>query len=157
MRIAVVRVKVDPPGRLTLEQLSQGMTALVKIAEEAGIEVVDNDAPVRPSGRREVQLLIAGSDPDQLEQAGIELCAKAFGTDPVAGVVTYVSRGTDDDALGVLAGFGLTGEIRRSRNVDGFDVVYVALREADLARIGESRIHTALEASLNSEVHIVTE
>ena len=40
---------------------------------------------------------------------------------------------------------------------DGFDVVYVTLREADLERIPESRIHTALEASLNCEVHILTE
>jgi hypothetical protein len=149
MRIAVVRVKVDPPGRLTAEQLSQGMSALLKVTDEAGVEVVDSG--------REVQLLIAGSDPEQLKRTAIELCAKAFGTDPVAGVVTYVSRGTDDDALGVLAGLGLTGEIRRSPNVDGFDVVYVTLREADLQRIGESRIHTALEASLNCEVHIVSE
>jgi hypothetical protein len=86
------------------------------------------------------------------------LCAKAFGTSPVAGVVTYISRGTDDDAHGVLAGFGLTGEIRRTPgDDDGFDVVYVTLRQADLDRVPESRIHTALEASLNCEVHILTE
>ena len=72
-------------------------------------------------------------------------------------MVTYVSRGTDDDAHGVLAGFGLTGQIRRSPGDDGFDVVYVTLRQADLGRIPESRIHTALEASLNCEVHILTE
>jgi hypothetical protein len=33
-------------------------------------------------------------------------------------------------------------------------VVHVSLRSADLERIPESRIHTALEASLNCEVHI---
>jgi hypothetical protein len=57
----------------------------------------------------------------------------------------------------VLSGFGLTGEVRRSPGDDGFDVVYVTLREADLGRVPESRIHTALEASLNCEVHILTE
>jgi hypothetical protein len=36
------------------------------------------------------------------------------------------------------------------------DIVYVTLRESDLERIPESRIHTALEASLNCEVHIRT-
>ena len=84
------------------------------------------------------------------------MCAKAFGTDPAPGVLTYVSRGTDDDAHGVLAGFGLTGEITRAHGDDGFDIVTVTLRKADLDRIPESRIHTALEASLNCEVHIRT-
>ena len=74
----------------------------------------------------------------------------------VAGVVTFVSRGTDDDARGVLAGFGLTGEITRVPGDDGWDIVYVTLREDDLERIPESRIHTALEATLNCEVNIRT-
>ncbi len=84
------------------------------------------------------------------------MCAKAFATAPVPGVVTFVSRGTDDDAHGVLAGFGLTGDIVRTPGDDGFDIVDVTLREADLERIPESRIHTALEASLNCEVRIRT-
>ncbi len=84
------------------------------------------------------------------------MCAKAFSTSPVAGVVTFVSRGTDDDVHGVLSAFGLAGEIARSPGDDGFDIVYVTLREADLERVPESRIHTALEASLNCEVHIRT-
>lgn len=109
-----------------------------------------------PVVRRELQLLIAGSDPDAVRQTAVQLCAKAFGTDPVAGVITYVSRGTDDDAHGVLAGFGLTGEIERVPGDDGYDVVHVTLRHSDLQRIPESRIHTALEASLNCEVHILT-
>ena len=56
----------------------------------------------------------------------------------------------------MLSGFGLTGEIVRVPGRDGYDVVYVTLRESDLERIPESRIHTALEASLNCEVHIRT-
>jgi hypothetical protein len=156
MRTAVVRVNVDPSGALTAARLSQGMTALLGLADELDAGVVDNDLAAVPASRREVQLLIAADDVDAAKQTAIDLCAKAFSTTPVPGVVTFVSRGTDDDARGVLTAFGLTGEIARAPGDDGFDVVYVTLREADLERIPESRIHTALEASLNCEVHIRT-
>jgi hypothetical protein len=157
MRTAVVRVRVDPSGLLAPAQLDQGMTTLLGLADDAGAEVVHAPLAALPADRREVQLLLAGSDSDAVKQVAVDLCAKAFGTAPVAGVVTYVSRGTDDDAQGVLSGFGLTGEIKRVPGEDGFDIVYVTLRRADLERIPESRIHTALEASLNCEVHIITE
>ncbi|BBZ12184.1 hypothetical protein [Mycobacterium branderi] len=149
MRTAVVRIGVDPSGVLSPAELDKGMATLRELVEATGAEVL-------PVSRREVQLLIAGSDADAVRQTAVELCAKAFGTVPAPGVVTYVSRGTDDDARGVLAGFGLTGEIRRVAGDEGFDVVYVTLRQADLERIPESRVHTALEASLNCEVHILT-
>ena len=158
MRIAVVRVNVDPTGVLTAAQLGDGMTALLALAEKAGTELVHTTAAAMQAGRLKVELLVAGGDAETVKGIALELCAKAFGTSPVAGVVTYISRGTDDDAHGVLAGFGLTGEIRRTPgDDDGFDVVYVTLRQADLDRVPESRIHTALEASLNCEVHILTE
>jgi hypothetical protein len=157
MRTAVVRVNVDPSGLLTAAQLDQGISTLLGLADEVGAEVVQTALAAMPAARREVQLLIVGSDADTVKQTALDLCAKAFGTTPVAGVITYVSRGTDDDAHGVLSGFGLTGQIRRFPGDDGFDVVYVTLRQADLERIPESRIHTALEASLNCEVHILTE
>ncbi|OSC39947.1 hypothetical protein [Mycobacterium decipiens] len=156
MRTAVVRVNVDPGGVLTPAQLREGMTVLLGLTREMGADVVENDLTAMPAGRREVQLLIAGEDADAARKAALDLCDRAFAPSPVAGVVTFVSRGTDDDAHGVLAAFGLTGEILRLPGDDGFDVVYVTLREADLERIPESRIHTALEASLNCEVHIRT-
>jgi hypothetical protein len=132
------------------------MTTLLGLAGAAGADVVHCDLAAMPVNRREVQLLIAGTDAGTAERTAVELCGKAFGTIPVAGVVTYISRGTDDDAHGVLSGFGLTGEIERVPGDDGFDVVYVTLRETDLERIPESRIRTALEASLNCEVRIRT-
>lgn len=156
MRTAVVRVQVDPTGRLTPEQLTDGMTALRGLADAADIEVLDNNIAAMPAGRREVEMLMAGGDTDQLKRDAVTLCAKAFGTTPTPGVVTFVSRGTDEDAHGVLAGFGLTGEITRTPGDDGLDIVHVTLRRADLERIPESRIHTALEASLNCEVDIRT-
>jgi hypothetical protein len=159
MRTAVVRVQVDPAGRLAPDQLTVAMAALrslVDIADTDDIEVLDNDIAAMPATRREVQLLMVGSDADELTRQAVALCAKAFGTEPAPGVVTYVSRGTDDDAHGVLAGFGLAGEITRTPGDDGLDIVHVTLRKADLNRIPESRIHTALEASLNCEVQIRT-
>ncbi|MDT5013417.1 MAG: hypothetical protein QOH57_5034, partial [Mycobacterium sp.] len=132
MRTAVVRVKVDPAGVLTPEQLSDGMAAARTLAADARVELVDNNLADMPPSRREVELLIAGEDPDELKRTAIELCTNAFSTEPVAGVLTYVSRGTDDDAYGVLAGFNLTGEISRAEGRDGWDVVLVTLRKSDL-------------------------
>ncbi len=159
MRTAVVRVRVDPAGRLTSKQLTDGMTALRGLVDAAGIDVLDNNVAGMPAARREVELLIDGDDADELKRFAVELCTKAFGAlggEPVPGVLTYISRGTDDDAHGVLAGFGLTGEIVRTPGDDELDVVHVTLRKTDLERIPESRIHTALEASLNCEVRIKT-
>jgi hypothetical protein len=156
MRTAVVRVQVDPAGDLTPQRLAEGIAALRALADSADIEVFDNNIAALPAHRREVELLITGDNGEELKGFAVELCAKAFGTAPLPGVLTYISRGTDDDAHGVLAGFGLTGEITRTPGDDGFDVVHVTLRKADLARVPESRIHTALEASLNCEVHIRT-
>jgi hypothetical protein len=156
MRTAVVRVNVDPGGVLTPQQLREGMAALLGLIGEVGAEVVDNNLTAMPAARREVELLIESNDVDATKQTAVGLCAKAFNTEPIPGVVTFVSRGTDDDAHGVLSAFGLTGEIARVPGDDGFDIVHVTLHEADLERVPESRIHTALEATLNCEVHIRT-
>ena len=156
MRTAVLRVNVDPESVLTLAQLQEGMAVLLGLVVEIGADLVENDLTALPAGRREVQLLIAAEDVDAAEQTAIDLCVKAFSTTPVPGVVTFVSRGTDDDAHGVLSAFGLTGEIARAPGDDGYDVVYVTLCEDDLERVPESRVHTALEASLNCEVRIRT-
>jgi hypothetical protein len=152
----VVRVRVDPAGQLTGAQLTDGMVNLRDLATPAGIDVLENNLAAMPAGRREVEMLMVGSEPEDLKASAVALCAKAFGTEPEPGMLTYISRGTDDDAHGVLAGFGLDAEITRSPGDDGLDVVYVTLRKDDLERIPESRIHTALEASLNCEVHIRT-
>lgn len=156
MRTAVVRVGVDPAGELGAQELSDGMATLRGLLTERGAEVLDNQLAGLPAHRREVEVLIAGNDAPELQSIVMELCAKAFGTTPTAGVVTFVSRGTDEDAHGVLAGFGISGDIVRSVDAEGWDVVTVTLDKTDLKRIPESRIHTALEASLNCEVHIRT-
>ena len=157
MRTAVVRVNVDPESELTPAQLRDGMATLLEVTGEANIDVVENDLATMPASRREVELLIAAEDGDTAKGSAIGLCAKAFSTTPVPGVVTFISRGTDDDAHGVLSAFGLAGDITRAAgDDDGYDIVYVTLSEEDLERVPESRVHTALEASLNCEVHIRT-
>jgi hypothetical protein len=156
MRTAVVRVNVDPESGLAPAQLRDGMAALHELAAAAGAGVVKNDLTTMPVRRREVELLIAAEDGDTAQTTAIDLCAKAFGAVPAPGVITFVSRGTDDDAHGVLSGFGLSGDIERTPDADGFDIVYVTLREKDLERVPESRVHTALESALNCEVHIRT-
>ncbi len=156
MRTAVVRVGVDPEGVLTPEQLSAGMAVLGRLAAEVHAEVIENNLARLPPKRREVEMLMTGMDPSALQSEATALCAKAFATEPVLGVLTFVSQGSDEDALGVLAGFGLRGAIERRAGDQGWDIITVTLPKADLARIPESRIHTALEASTNCEVHIVT-
>ncbi|BBY62304.1 hypothetical protein MHEL_05470 [Mycolicibacterium helvum] len=153
----MVRVDVDPSGELTPAQLTEGVAALRTLAEQDGVTVVDNSLAAMPRGRRVAELLISSTDandPDGFTRGAITLCTKAFGTEPVSGVVTYVSRGTDEDVHGVLAGFGLRGEIERTAGGDGYDIIVVTLRKDDMARIPESRVHTALEASTNCEIHI---
>jgi hypothetical protein len=156
VRTAVVRIRVDPAGQLTGAQLADSMVNLRDLAALVGVEVLDNNLAAMPAGRREVEMLMAGGEPEELKATAVALCAKAFGTQPEPGVLTYISRGTDHDAHGVLAGFGLSGDVERVPGDDGWDVVYVTLCRTDLERIPESRIHTALEASLNCEVHIRT-
>ena len=151
-----MRIRVDPAGQLTPTQLTDGMVHLRDLATPVGIDVLENNLAAMPAGRREVEMLMVGSRPEDLKATAVAMCAKAFSTEPEPGVLTYISRGTDDDANGVLAGFGLTGDIERVQGDDGLDVIHVTLRKADLERIPESRIHTALEASLNCEVHIRT-
>lgn len=156
MRTTVVRIGVDPAGQLSADQLHAGMAALAAPVGELGAELIDNNLAALPPKRREVEILMTGADPDQLQALALELCAKAFGTAPVPGVLTFVSHGTDEDARGVLAAFGLSGEIERRPSGEGWDIITVTLRKEDLTRIPESRVHTALEASTNCEVHIRT-
>ncbi|BBY59956.1 hypothetical protein MSAR_30920 [Mycolicibacterium sarraceniae] len=153
----MVRVDVDPSGELTPAQLTEGFAALRTLAERGGVAVIDNNLAQMPRGRREAEMLVdnpRATDVEELQEAAIAMCAKAFGTEPLSGVVTYVSRGTDEDAHGVLAGFGLHGEIARTAGDDGYDIIVVTLRKEEMTRIPESRVHTALEASTNCEIHI---
>lgn len=155
MRTAVIRINVDPAGSLSDSDIDRGMREVLAALPELGLRLVSDDLVSLPPKRRELQFLAEGDDPSPMQQTASELCRRAFGTDPAVGATTYLSRGSDDDANGVLAAFGLTGEVSRESGGEGWDVVTVRLAEADLRRVPESRIQTALEASLNCEVRIV--
>jgi hypothetical protein len=156
MRTAVVRINVDPNGTLEAADIETGMAKLLAGLDELGMTVVRTDLSSLPAHRRELQFLAAGDDAGALQESAAQLCRDAFNIAPANGTTTYLSRGTDEDALGVLAAFGLTGEMSRTNGDDGWDVITVTLAKDDLRRVPESRVQTALEASLNCEVRIIT-
>jgi hypothetical protein len=155
MRTAVMRINVDPEGTLGRAEIERGMGFLLGGIAGLGLRLVSEDLGAMPPKRRELQFLGDG-DPAAMRRSAAGLCREAFGTEPAEGTTTFLSRGSDDDALGVLSAFGLTGEVSRASGEDGWDVVTVRLAAADLRRVPESRIATALEASLNCEVRIRT-
>jgi len=150
MRTAVVRVVVDRDGTLPAAAYDAGLRRL----RERGAEVVASPPHRLPDRNREIELIVEGLDPADIPKH-VTLCAEAFGIPATAGVVTYISRGTDADAQGVLAGFRVTGHVTRHTEGDE-EVVTVTLDPHDLRRVPESRLHTALEAALNCEVRIVS-
>lgn len=155
MRTAVIRINVDPKGSLGDTEIERGMGDVLAGMAELGLRLVSQDLRSLPPNRRELQFLAEGDDPSAMQRSANELCRSAFHTEPAEGTTTYLSRGSDDDALGVLSAFGLAGDVSRASGEHGWDVVTVRLAQADLRRVPESRIQTALEASLNCEVRIV--
>lgn len=150
MRTAVVRVNVDPAASLTARQLTDGAETLAS----QGFELIPVRLDSAPTHRREIQLVLGGDDVEALRRTAVDACRSAFGVDPVAGVVTFVSRGTDEDALGVVAAFGAKAELTRIVE-DGEEIAVFELSRDDLSGVPESRLQTALEAALNCEVRIV--
>jgi hypothetical protein len=154
MRTAVIRINVDPEGTLGTAEIEQGIDYVAAAATELGMRLVSRDLAALPPKRRELQFLTE-DDPGAMRRSASELCRNAFGAEPAEGTTTYLSRGSDDDAIGILSAFGLAGDVFRASGEEGWDVVTVRLAAADLRRVPESRIQTALEASLNCEVRIV--
>lgn len=150
MRTAVVRVNVDPTASLTQRQLTDGMETLTS----QGFEVIPVRLDSAPAHHREIQFVLAGDDVEKLRRTTADACLSAFGVDPYTGVVTFVSRGTDEDALGVVAAFGATADLTRIVE-DDEEVAVFQMSSDDMSGVPESRLRTALEAALNCEVRIV--
>jgi hypothetical protein len=144
MRQAVVRIDVDPDRTLSPGDIAAGIGRL------GGSGVTVNRHP----GERTVELVIDSDTPDQARARAFEACTAAFGTAPALGTITFISRGTDQDALGVVEAFGVQAHLERTEE-DGEEVAVFTLPAADRRRVPESRLHTALEAALNCEVRIV--
>jgi hypothetical protein len=156
MRTAVIRVNLDPDGELGEDRLSRAVEAL----RTAGTEVLAPDFSRVPPHAREIELLVEGDDPVTLRSWAEARCAEALGAEvpgapgPRAGAATFLSRGTDEDALGVVGAFGISAELDRFWDEDEEIAVFTITREA-ASHVAESRLHTALEAALNCEVRII--
>jgi hypothetical protein len=151
MRTAVIRVNLDPAGELAASRLGAAVTAL----RAGGIEVIAPDFSRVPAHAREIELLVDGDDAPALRAWAEARCAEALGAPgAVAGAATFLSRGTDEDALGVVRAFGIGAALDRFWE-DDEEIAVFTLSRADAARVAESRLHTALEAALNCEVRIV--
>jgi hypothetical protein len=151
MRTAVIRVNLNPAGDLPSDRLAAAVGEL----RSSGLEVIAPDFERVPAHAREIELLLPGEDTAALSSWAQARCAEALGAPgPVAGAATFISRGTDEDVLGVVSAFGLTASVERAWNNDE-EIVTVTIPRADSRRAPESRLHTALEAALNAEVRIV--
>src|SRR6266700_2491012 len=144
MRTAVIRINVDPKGALGDSDIERGMDEVSACLAGLGLRLVSDDLRSLPQKRRELQFLAESDNHAAMQGAASELCRRAFGTEPAVGTTTYLSRGSDDDARGILSAFGLAGDVSRTGGAEGLDVVTVRLAEADLRRVPESRIQTAL-------------
>jgi hypothetical protein len=151
MRTAVVRVNLDPSGALGTERL----THAIELLRGSGIEVIAPDLSRTHPSAREIELLVAGDDPAELRSWAEARCAEAIGgPGPAAGATTFLSRGTDEDALGVVRAFGISATLERYWENDD-EVAIFTITRADATHVAESRLRTALEAALNCEVRIV--
>ena len=171
MRTAVIRVNLDPGGELGEDRLSRAVEAL----RTGGTEVLAPDFSRVPPHAREIELLVEGDDPATLRSWAEALCAEALCPEalcpealcpeapcaevlgapgPQAGAATFLSRGTDEDALGVVRAFGISAELDRFWEADEEIAVFTITRD-DAAHVAESRLLTALEAALNCEVRII--
>jgi hypothetical protein len=144
MRRAVVRVDIDPEGVLPADDLDGRFDRL------AAHGVVVHRRPAE----RQVELILDGANADDARLRTDEVCRSVFGAVPAIGAVTFISHGTDEDALGVVEAFGVRAQLERTEE-DGEEVAVFTLPAADRRRVPESRLHTALEAALNCEVRIV--
>jgi hypothetical protein len=161
VRTAVIRVNLNPGGDLASDRLAAAVAEL----RSSGLEVIAPDFGRVPAHAREIELLLPGEDTAALSAWAESRCAEALGAvapetrapgrqPPVAGAATFLSRGTDEDVLGVVRAFGLTASVERAWAGEE-EIVTVTIPRADARRVPESRLHTALEAALNAEVRIV--
>jgi hypothetical protein len=149
MAVAVIRVTVDPEGVLTSAEFEAGLGRLAAL----GLEVIADTGECLAERDRGIEILAEDPDPGRTPDHYADLCTSVFGTPARRGATTFVSRGTDEDALGVLGRFGVGGHVERV-GVGEQERVTVTLPREALRRVPESRLHTALEAALNCEVLI---
>ena len=146
MRTAVIRVNLDPAGDLAADRLARVVQAL----RGSGIEVLAPDFGQVPAHAREIELLVEGDDPPALRAWAEARCAEALDSEaldsgargapgPRAGAATFLSRGTDEDALGVVLAFGISARLDRFWADDEEIAVFTITRD-DATHVAESRL-----------------
>lgn len=143
MRRAVIRLDADPERVLSAQDIAQGIRDL----EVRGITVRQR------LDDRDLTLTFDGASRESVREHALSACEKAFGTTPALGAVTFASRGSDEDALGVVAAFGVRAHLTRA-DENGEEVAIFTFPTTDRKRVPESRLYTALEAALNCEIRI---
>jgi hypothetical protein len=147
VRTGIARVAVSARD-VSEDDFSHGLGELA----DMGYELL----PPPPSvGDREVAFVLDGDDGAALSAIAVAAARKVFGEAVRPGAVTFLSRGTDDDVIGVAAALGVDVLVSRVTESGG-EVVIVHVLSADLERVPEGKLHTALEAALNAEVRITT-
>ncbi|NKQ51573.1 hypothetical protein HFP15_01615 [Amycolatopsis sp. K13G38] len=141
MRQAEVRVEF--PAGLSTQDLDDGVRALAARGLRAR----------RHPARRELAVTVEAEDKESAGARVAGVCEQVLGTVPRLRSVTFLSRGTDEDALGVIEAFGVRAGVQRLEE-DGEEVAVFTLAAADQRRVPESRLHTALEAALNCEIRL---
>jgi hypothetical protein len=157
VRHAVVRINPDPTGELGLDRV----LAVRDTLRASGAHVVEADMTRSLPRRRELELVLADDDPTQVRERALALAREAMRTagvpgEPVAGAITFTSAGTPADALGIFRAFGVAGEIRAGRGDSEDSIVFVVRGDA-FEHVSESRLRTALQSGLNTDVTLVTE
>lgn len=143
MRKAVIRIDADPDHKLSARDVADGVRTL----ETWGFTVR------RRRHDRDLTVTFDSPDRETARDLAVSFCEKAFGVTPAPGAVTFASRGTDEDALGVIAAFGVPADLERVED-NGEEIIVATFSAADRKRVPESRLHTALEAALNCEIRI---
>ena len=144
----MIHVNLDPEGTLGVAELERAVAAL----RAEGHEVIADDLEKLPPRRREIELLHDGDDVAELAALAEEACAAAgIGARVVA--VSFMSSGTEEDALGVVRAFGLEPQVEEIRLVDE-DVAVLVLANGTPERAVSAKLQTALECALNREVEL---
>jgi hypothetical protein len=151
VRRAVIHVNLDPAGELDVDELERAVSVL----RDAGSEVIAGDFDKLPPRKREIELLHDGNDVDELRRIAESACATAVGRKvaPRVVAVSFMSTGTEEDALGIVRAFGLEPHLEELRLVDE-DVAVVVLEGTALQRGVSAKLQTALECALNREVEL---
>lgn len=156
MRRAVVYINLDPCGRMKLADVEQAFARLIA----SGHQVIATELSQLPATRREIEVVLTGTDRAAITRRAIQACRAAMSDSVLAGsaemgpsvvAVSFMSAGTQEDASAVLDALGFADHVRDLDLVDEENAV-VALDADGYDHPSRAKVETALEAALNRAV-----